>query len=312
MTQLYTIDDYTQIAFNGVSYQLSDTVLSTIERLGKKIGISTIISPTEPHGSKHSRSTNNRKDRTSATWDKQKPFKTTTIVKKEGLDKIYTDIKGCLNKLSVKNYDIIKESLIEHIDSALKLSDEDSDIKTIKIANLIFDISCINKTFSELYAKLYRELVTDYPAFNHEIPKLKQKYSDGLDNIVNADPDLDYNNYCDVTKENDKRKSLSLFLVNLMINDLICKDEIVELMTIIIDKIVSFTDVAGQLFYIEEIIEVLSVYIKSSQSYLQDHSEWNNISNHIKEYSNYKAKEHVSISSRIIFKYMDLVEIITK
>lgn len=304
------MDDYTQITFNGLSYQLPDTVLSTINLLGKKLGISTVNVSSDQRGSRQSRSTNARKDR--ASWDKQTPFKTTTIVKKEGIDKIYTDIKGCLNKLSVKNYDTIKETMFEHIENAFKCADEDPDNKTTKIAFLIFDISCINKTFSELYARLYKELVTDYPEFKQEIQKLKQKYSDGLDTIVQADPEVDYNKFCDVTKENDKRKSLSLFLVNLMINDLISKDEIVELLTSMIDKIVSLTDAEGQLFYIEELIEVLFVYIKSSQMHLREHSEWKGIQEHIQIYSAYKAKEHVSVSSRIIFKYMDMVELIAK
>jgi len=105
---------------------------------------------------------------------------------------------------------------------------------------------------------------------------------------------------------------LSLFLVNLMINELISKDEIIELLTTMRDRMVSLTDIDGQLFYIEELTEVLFVYVKASHMHLREHSEWNDIKQHIIDYSKYKAKEHVSISSRIIFKYMDMVEIIGK
>jgi len=45
---------------------------------------------------------------------------------------------------------------------------------------------------------------------------------------------------------------------------------------------------------------------------LKEHELWENIENNIKKLSQYKAKEHLSISSRSIFKYMDILDQIKK
>lgn len=316
----YKMEDYTSIVFSGITYALPDTILKTIKQLGVDLGISTMpVEPVQQHtddrhkrmSGKRGRLGNNRRDEQN-NWDKQKPFKTTEIEKKEGLDKVFTDIKGCLNKLSSKNYITIKDSLFEHIDNVFAHHDGNDEDKYGKIATLIFDIACINKTFSEIYATLYSELIEKLPTFKEYIVELKSEYLSGFDKIINVNPDIDYSKFCDVTKENDRRKSKSIFFTNLMKNDLMSQDEIVDILIWLKDKIVSVTDTEGETFYVEELIEVLFVYIKSIYAELHEHSRFETIIAHIEQYAAYKAKEHLGLSSRIIFKYMDMLDIVKK
>ena len=316
----YKMEDYTSIVFSGIRYALPDTILKTIKQLGMDLGISTLpVEPVQQHGDeRHKRTSgkrgrlgNNRRDEQN-NWDKQKPFKTTEIEKKEGLDKVFTDIKGCLNKLSAKNYITIKESLFEHIDNVFAHPDGNDEDKYSKIVMLIFDIACINKTFSEIYATLYSELIDKLPAFKEYIVSLKSEYLSGFDKIISVDPEVDYSKFCDVTKENDKRKSKSIFFTNLMKNDLMSEDEIIDILIWLKDKIVSITDTEGETFYVEELIEVLFVYIKSVYDELYECSRFEPIAAHIEQYAAYKAKEHLGLSSRIIFKYMDMLDIVKK
>ena len=316
----YKMEDYTSIVFSGITYALPDTILKTIKQLGVDLGISTM--PVEPvqqqtddrhkrMSGKRGRLGNNRRDEQN-NWDKQKPFKTTEIEKKEGLDKVFTDIKGCLNKLSSKNYITIKDSLFEHIDNVFAHPDGNDEDKYGKIATLIFDIACINKTFSEIYATLYSELIEKLPTFKEYIVELKSEYLSGFDKIINVNPDIDYSKFCDVTKENDRRKSKSIFFTNLMKNDLMSQDEIVDILIWLKDKIVSVTDTEGEVFYVEELIEVLFVYIRSIYTELHEHPRFETIDAHIEQYAAYKAKDHIGLSSRIIFKYMDMLDIVKK
>lgn len=315
---LYNTEDYAGIVFNGIAYVLPDTILQTIKQLGVDLGISTM--PVEQvqqnqddrhkrNSGKRGRPGNNRRDESNG-WDKQKTFKTTDIEKKEGLDKLFTDIKGCLNKLSAKNYITIKESLFEHIDNVFAHPDGNEDDKYNKVVTQIFDIACINKTFSEIYARLYSELIQKLPNFKKYIVSLKREYLSGFDNIINVDPDVDYSKFCDVTKENDKRKSKSIFFTNLMKNDLMGEDEVIDILIWLKDKIISATDTEGETFYVEELIEVLFVYIKSIYDELYECSRFEPITAHIEQYAAYKAKEHLGLSSRIIFKYMDMLDIV--
>ena len=65
-----------------------------------------------------------------------------------------------------------------------------------------------------MYATLYSELVDKMPDFKGYIISLKSEYLSGFDAIINVNPDIDYSKFCDVTKENDRRKSKSIFFTN--------------------------------------------------------------------------------------------------
>ena len=316
----YNSDDYNNIS-SSMKYILPDTVLNIIKRLGVELGVSVApVDATPSHqtdepnkrlNGRRGRLGNSKHDDHNGS-DKHPAFKTTEIVKKEGIDKIFTEIKGCLNKLTIKNYDTIKASLFEHIESALAHPDGDEVNILTKIAYLVFDVASINKTFSELYAKLYHELIENNAEFKEHILTFKASYLENFNKIVFVDPDVDYNKYCDVTKDNDRRKNISLFLVNLMNNGLLKDSDILDILIELKDNIVKVTDTAGQNFYVEELIEVMNVYIKAAYVKLREHSNWNIIGAHIEQYTAYKAKEHPGLSSRIIFKYMDMKVIINK
>jgi len=308
---IYRVTDYTALTAN-MTYVLPETTLHIIKQLGIDLGVST-------SHSENTRDSNDRDKRpikrgrlVNNNWENKIPFKTTEIVKKEGIDKLFTDIKGALNKLSIKNYDTIEPIVFGHIENIYQHPDFDSEIVVPKIASLIFDFACINKTHSELYAKLYRILTDQRPDFSAPVVVLKTTYLSSFDNIVYVDPDSDYDRYCEITKENDRRKSISVFLVNLMNNQLISEDSIIEVITQITQKVVDASDVVGQMHCVEELTEVLYVYVKSAFGYLKEHAGWNIIGTHIYQYAAYKAKEHAGLSSRIIFKYMDMKDIMVK
>lgn len=308
---IYRVADYMALTAN-MTYVLPETTLHIIKQLGIDLGVST-------SHSENTRDSNDRDKRpikrgrlVNNNWENKIPFKTTEIVKKEGIDKLFTDIKGALNKLSIKNYDTIEPIVFGHIENIYQHPDFDSEIIVSKIASLIFDIACINKIHSELYAKLYRILTDQRPDFSAPVVVLKTTYLSSFDNIVYVDPNSDYDRYCEITKENDRRKSISVFLVNLMNNQLISEDGIIEVITQITQKVVDASDVVGQMHYVEELTEVLYVYVKAAFGYLKEHAGWNIIGTHIYQYAAYKAKEHAGLSSRIIFKYMDMKDIMVK
>lgn len=308
---IYTINDYTALTAN-MTYVLPETTLLIIKQLGIDLGVSISHSENTRDSIDRDKRPIKRGRLVNNNWENKIPFKTTEIVKKEGIDKLFTDIKGALNKLSIKNYDTIETIVFGHIENIYQHPDFDSEIVVPKIASLIFDFACINKTHSELYAKLYRILTDQRPDFSAPVVVLKTTYLSSFDNIVYVDPDSDYDRYCEITKENDRRKSISVFLVNLMNNQLISEDGIIEVITQITQKVVDASDVVGQLHCVEELTEVLYVYIKAAFGYLKEHAGWNIIGTHIYQYAAYKAKEHAGLSSRIIFKYMDMKDIMVK
>ena len=114
---------------------------------------------------------------------------------------------------------------------------------------------------------------------------------------------------------NDKRKAMSTFIVNLMKQQLLPKNEVLELIISIQNKIFENIDIDGKTNWIDEVTENLYILI-SLVAQDQDtdggsiEEQVGKIRNNIEICSKYKVKEYKSISSRAIFKYMDILEIL--
>ena len=141
---------------------------------------------------------------------------------------------------------------------------------------------------------------------------VKNTFINTLDRIRYIDPDTDYNGYCDVTKENDRRKAMSSYLINMMVNNLLSDSDIIDILHLLQSRISVSIDEENKLYLVEELTELLYIYTTSSAATLNKHEAWANIISFIETCSKYKAKDHPSISSRVIFKYMDILDYLKK
>jgi hypothetical protein len=312
----YTLQDYSNVLFSGFNYKLPDDISSTIERLTKELGVSTSDKVDEPEvyenrlrrtdlGLKRSRPYDQRfKNKNDDSWKSPVPFKATKIEKKEGVEKQTNDIRVCLNKISNKNYEQQRDAIFELID------DESNDIVQKEVAQSIFDTASSNKFYSELYAGLYKDLIEKFSIFSVFIVNLIDEYYDSMDAITNIDSDEDYNLYCENNKTNDKRKATSTFIVNLMVKGVIDKLDVLNLVVRMQEKVISMVDLDNKTYEVDEITENLFILITLVASHLSGDFGDNfiKIRDNIETCSKYKTKDHKSISSRAIFKYMDMLD----
>jgi hypothetical protein len=332
----YTLQNYADIAFTTFNYKLPEKTISTINKLVGEIGITAASKSVTEQRSHENNDTktkkngyfnNGRKNKNyqkretiDETWELAKPFKVTNIEKKEGIDKLINDIRASLNKISNKNYETQRDAIFEQIDKIISddSSDEDEDkinnnnTDAITIANAIFDIASTNKFYSELYATLYKELSNNYVIFQYNIHQIIEQYKDNISSIQFVDPNVDYDKFCDNNKLNDKRKALTTFIVNLMKQDVLEQTQIISIIQYLLDIVFKNAEIENKNCEIEEITENVFIFISMTVSDLKEHELWENIENNIKKLSQYKAKEHLSISSRSIFKYMDILDQIKK
>ena len=230
-------------------------------------------------------------------------FKTTKLETKEGVEKQINEIRICLNKISAKNYDAQKDIIFEKIRGVSVEEPETS----AKIATAIFDIARSNKFYSELYATLYKDLVEDFDVFREIIQGVILKYNGTIENIHYQDPNVDYDKFCEYTKNNDNRKALATFIVHLMKKSVLSTSEvttlIVNLQTIVFDYI----EEENRSNEVEEITENIFIFISQCRDVLKDDAVWNEtILPNLLKISSYKAADHTSLTSRAVFKYMDL------
>ncbi len=84
------------------------------------------------------------------------------------------------------------------------------------VVKCIFDIGKTNYFWSEIYAKLYKDLSDKFNL--SDIFKVDlTTYTNLFENIKYVDPDGDYNEFCKNNKINENRKAFSKFLT--FIND---------------------------------------------------------------------------------------------
>jgi hypothetical protein len=318
----YTLQDYSDIIFAGYDYKLPENVNVAIKKLVAEFGVTEKRSSdnTDNKFKKPGYFNNSRRPKKSENndevWEKQKVFKATVIDKKEGIEKSINDIRISLNKISSKNYETHRDTIIEYISNILKVNDDSSDedekvnnsIEINSISTAIFEIASTNKFYSELYATLYKELIEKFEIFRENVDQIIENYKNDIHKISYIDPNKDYDKFCDNNKLNDKRKALSMFIVNLMKKGVIEKPIVSDIILYLEDIVAKNVDVENMVYEIEEITENLYILVTESVSEFKGTNAWVNILSNITLFSKYKTKEHISISSRAIFKYMDILD----
>jgi hypothetical protein len=134
------------------------------------------------------------------------------------------------------------------------------------------------------------------------------EYKEGIREIIYVDSSVDYDKYCNYNKINDKRKALSLFIVNLMKKNLVNTHEFIDIILHLQDLVFSYIDTPNKLNEVEEITENLFILITNSKRDIENETKCVNIVSNFTKCSQLKAKDKPSISTRAIFKYMDILD----
>jgi hypothetical protein len=246
---------------------------------------------------------------TDEDWSAIRNFKTTVIDKKEGVDKKINDIRLAINKISNKQFDTQCSSIIEQLNQLVSESDEHATDALERVAKAIFDIASTNKFYSEMYADLYKELIPRFAIFGVLLQSFIDSFLQTIDNIQYMDPNVDYDRFCEYTKENDRRKAMSMFIVNLLKRGLLDGCAIVKTVLQLHLIQAKYIDESDRVNEVDEITEMLFIFMSQCGEVFGGFEEWTDLLvPGMIAISTMKNKEHPSLSSRTIFKCRDLVE----
>jgi predicted transcriptional regulator len=330
-TFFYNLNDFNNILFDDFQYKLPESVYDIIHQLSAKLGVSV---NREKEGGKeksteYHKPRNHKRNHNSAfmsdegknedSWAQLRSFKSTVMEKKtEGVEKTMNDIRSCLNKISAKNYDSKKNEIIEYINSLSEQTLSETDEIHIKnrkeiekIANNIFEIASTNKFFSELYAELYKSLVEQFEIFQDILNSFIINFTDTMHNIQYVDPNEDYDKFCAYNKLNDIRKATVVFIVNLAKKGVLEPETLISISSKTFSILMENINQPNNINEVEEITENIFLLVTQSVSILKLQSGWTEILENIKTLSQLKVKDRPSMSSRAIFKYMDIMDKLT-
>ena len=262
-------------------------------------------------------------------WTLIRTFQKTELKKTEGIEKRIDTIRSLLNKLTDTTYSVIESEILCEVNKIIKGEvDGDGDHggsydrndKTItitideeniyKIAHSIFNTASSNMFYSALYAKLFKQLVQCHDVFTKVFEKSYSEFVGLFKKVEYVDPNVDYNKFCEVTKMNDKRRAMSMFIINLMKEGILDLDSVVDIIIELQDMVNAYIKQANKTNELEELNENIFILLTNGKSILSSHEKWESIVSHIKFLSilKVKMKEYPSVNNKLIFKNMDILE----
>jgi hypothetical protein len=328
----YNITEYEKITNAGFICNLSQETLDIISKLSEQVGAPTYIK-TPIFLKKESRSIGDvgggvggvaggggngfkkikskPSEITDDDWDAIRAFQTTQKHVSEGIQKNVDNIRGFLNKITDTNEEAMTKDIKAEISQLIE--HDTSSENMMKIGYSIFNIASSNSFYSALYARLFKCLMNDYDIFKKIFEDNFKEFMNLFESIEFVDPKKNYDKFCEYTKSNDKRRAMSLFVVNLMINHVIGEDEIIEIINQLQILIMSYLRKPEKSNEVEELTENLFIIVTKSKSYLdkgETKAAWESIIKNIEFITilKPKMKEYPSITNKTIFKHMDIFE----
>ena len=342
----YTLQDFNDILSGGFSYDLKDSnVIELISSLSNKVGAPTYIKTPifpkreKPNGVGTDQSTSNSNSNASQEnssssrrprnkpsqisdedWTLIRTFQKTELKKTEGIEKRIDAIRSLLNKLTDATYSVVESEILSEVNNIIRGGEDDGgahdngvdiDEENInKIAHSIFNTASSNMFYSALYAKLFKQLVQCHDVFTKVFEKSYSEFVGLFKKVEYVDPNVDYNKFCEVTKMNDKRKAMSMFIINLMKESMLESDGVVDIITELQEMVNSYIKQANKTNELEELNENIFILLTNGKGVLSTHDKWESIVSHIKFLSilKVKMKEYPSVNNKLIFKNMDMLE----
>jgi hypothetical protein len=319
----YTIQDFNAITFNGFNLSLPEDAIKIISELSLQVGSPNYVKTpvfkkrenplkqtTQPSIDKRKKGKNTEINEDD--WSAIRSFQTTKFDVKEGINAQIDIFRSHLNKMSDKNYIDSRNKIVDEIDKIVANHTDNNDL--IQVSSIIFDIASTNRFFSKIYADLYSDLFLKYEFMRSVFEDSFNKFIELFVVIEYINPEEDYDKFCKINKDNEKRKSLSVFFVNLMINKIIDTSKIAQLLKTLLVQVSEFINIANKKNEVDELIENVALLYKKDLFDCDSRDEKSlvaglSITSFITKLANSKVQKDKSLTNKTIFKCMDLIGI---
>ena len=328
----YNLSDFHNITFNGFEIKLPEETLSIISEIAQQVGSPTYIrtpifakkentmlsSSSIKYGStgsdigfKRRKRNKNVESVSDEDWESIRTFQATKIEQKTGVDSKIDLLRTCLNKLTDKSYGELIERIMEIFEELIKNDTSDEDM--LKVGNSIFDIASNNRFFSKIYADLYALLIKKFEIMKVIFENSLDTFLELFKTIEYVESEQDYDRFCKINKDNEKRKALSLFFVNLCTNKIISEEKIVTITCDLMKQVVNLIKENNKKNEVDEITENIAILynktiFENCSPDVEQKIDGELFTDIVHRLSLCKVKTFPSLSNKSIFKYMDMID----
>ena len=326
----YTLEDITSILFNGFDYSLNEAVLNVISEIALQVGSPDYVKTpvfkkrenpmkVDPQLKEYGGGGANKKNRRGKVheiindedWENIRTNQSSSTEEKSGVHSQIDTIRSYLNKMTDKTYKDMRDKIIEVIDKLIEDNISPEDMS--QYSSIIFDIASNNRFYSKSYADLYSELSKRYEIMMSTFESNFVKFIDLFNNIEYVDPNVNYDRFCEINKNNEKRKALSSFYINLMKNGIITRKQIVDITRNLFNQIYTFIQIEDKRNEVDELTENIIILYNKDYYESDDGTDYEKINGHtineiIEIIANSKVKDYKSLTNKSLFKFMDLID----
>ena len=327
----FSLNDFNTIIFNGFNYQIPEETVAIISTLAQQVGspdyVKTPIFQKRENPLKSEvgssfgnnndgfkkRKGNKNMEINDSDWDAIRNFQTTKIEERDGINGDIDSIRSELNKITDKNFGDKRDKIMDIINKVITNNSTPEDIKRVSTA--IFDIASTNRFYSKMYADLYSDIITNYEMMKGVFEESLSKFSELFNVIEYVDPSVDYDKFCKINKDNEKRKALGVFFINLSANGIIPNLTIINITRTLLSQIYTFISEENKKNEVDELTENVALFFKREFYEDDDESEAEyeliegfTITEIIEKIAHSKVKDYKSLTNKTIFKFMDMVD----
>ena len=307
----FSLEDINKIKLKGFDVKLPTETITMVNKLAQLVGSpeyvrTPVFKKRSNYDSPHPRrgdklGDHDNKSVSEADWEALKNYKVTETVPKDRseADQIKRDIITALRKMTSANYEDQKTLILE-----LHSKVEEDNYE--EVAQEIFAICISNKFYADVYVQLYSILCNSTPCvkiYKSLLDTTAENYLKQFDEIKQVDPKKDYDLFCELNKQNEQRVALSVFLMKILSKEH-AEEMLVKLLGNIYNEFQKKNNTIVVEQYTENIAEMFETCYKKYGKSLNE-----NITSSISNIAILQPRALPSINNKIIFKFMDLKEL---
>jgi hypothetical protein len=243
-------------------------------------------------------------------WEAMRSFESTTKVVREGPEVFVDQIRKAINKLSDANFTTQLTEIVVQFSNGEEECDEETLARGV---DMIITMGTARLFYVELYARLVSRLCVRLPSlFTGRVSHLTEAFMALCDSIRTCNPNEDYDLFCKINEENERRRALGAFLMELVTAGAYEVDDVVEVLVDVQSRIAGSISTEGETYKSEELTEVLYEMLKHRGASFDDDCDcWDEITSRVGAVCAMKVRDCPGLSNKALFKCMDIRDMLS-